>query len=145
MRPEHVLKDLKTAEKLFPDKKKILHFMQPHNPFIESDIDFEVTGFSKYMAEEDTIADEPETEWDLARKGKISREKVEQAFRQNTEFIINYLKENSEEFQGKTIITADHGNLVGEKGFYGHPGLRKEVALRKVPWVTLSDLDDAEN
>ena len=37
--PEKMVEKTKTAEKLFPGKKKIIHFMQPHYPFINSEID----------------------------------------------------------------------------------------------------------
>lgn len=37
--PEKMVDKFKTAKKLFPGKKIILHFMQPHYPFIDSDLD----------------------------------------------------------------------------------------------------------
>jgi hypothetical protein len=48
-----------------------------------------------------------------------------------------------ERLDGKTVITADHGNLVGErlspvpvKG-YGHPGYLRKDELVLVPWMEL--------
>lgn len=39
VRPEPLIRDAKNARKLFPDKKIIVHFMQPHVPFLTSDIE----------------------------------------------------------------------------------------------------------
>jgi hypothetical protein len=44
---------------------------------------------------------------------------------------------------GKTVITADHGNLIGERRFpiplrlYGHPANFKHPTLLRVPWVQI--------
>ena len=42
---------------------------------------------------------------------------------------------------GKSVITADHANLIGERGFpipvrmYGHPRNFSHPSLIKVPWI----------
>jgi glucan phosphoethanolaminetransferase (alkaline phosphatase superfamily) len=35
------------------------------------------------------------------------------------------------------LITADHGELLGENGLYGHPADSDAEKLRKVPWYSL--------
>jgi hypothetical protein len=37
--PEKVTKDAITAEKLFPEKKKIIHYLQPHRKFVGSELE----------------------------------------------------------------------------------------------------------
>jgi hypothetical protein len=44
---------------------------------------------------------------------------------------------------GRTVITSDHGNLVGERAWpvpvrlYGHPEGIRHPALVKVPWAVI--------
>lgn len=124
--PESVAEDAKTAEKLFPEKRKIVHFMQPHHPFVEADL--VDVGFADILDEEKTTH-----EWEMAEEGKISHREVLDAYKQNLEFVMSQAEELLDSISGKTIITADHGNYMGENGFYGHPRNRNEKALRKVP------------
>ncbi len=37
--PSAIRRDVETARKLYPNKKIIAHFMQPHTPFIQSDVE----------------------------------------------------------------------------------------------------------
>ncbi|MFB6216873.1 MAG: hypothetical protein ABEJ72_07900, partial [Candidatus Aenigmatarchaeota archaeon] len=68
VRPEEVKRDALTAESLFPDRKKIIHFMQPHYPFLGSEL--ETSGYSK------DLGSEGEDIWDKAFRGEVSREQV---------------------------------------------------------------------
>jgi hypothetical protein len=122
--PEAAIKDVKTAEKLFPEKRKIIHFMQPHHPFIESDI-VDTSGFDE---------DEFAHEWDEARKGEISNSEIKEAYEKNLDLVLHEANELLPELSGKTVITSDHGNLIGEQGMYSHPPYKDLEPLRKVPW-----------
>lgn len=124
--PESIVRDAETAEKLFPDKKKIIHFMQPHIPFLETDLGGE--GF--YDILEDEIN---ENEWDLAMRGAVEHDDVVEAYRENLEIVMPYTRELGEKLSGKTVLTSDHGNLLGENGMYWHPPYSKVKALREVP------------
>lgn len=119
--PGKMVEKAATAEKLFPEKRKIIHFMQPHFPFINSD--FEENSFL------DTLNSEKENVWQRAEKGELTNLKI--AYEE-----VNSLKEN---LSGKTVVTADHGNLLGEDGFYSHPGGSNLIPLRKVPWDVISE------
>jgi len=40
--------------------------------------------------------------------------------------------------KGKTIITSDHGEFLGEHGYYGHEARKSEdPVLRVVPWLEM--------
>jgi len=131
--PEPVLRDAKTAEKLNPDKKKIIHLMQPHYPFITEKSSMQ-GGFSPEL---DSKQDKEETPWNMAEKGEMSRGKVWKGFKENLEYVLPFVEELNQELEGKTVVTADHGNLVGENGCYGHPCGSNAKGLRKVPWHEL--------
>lgn len=129
--PESLVRDAKTAEKLFPEKRKIIHFMQPHYPFIGSD-------FSSRGLNPDLGREERELSlWQRAELGEYDREELWRAYKENLEYVMPYTTGLSKELEGKTVVTADHGNHVGENGIYGHPRGLKTRELRKVPWDEL--------
>lgn len=128
--PEPMLRDAETAEKLFPDKRKVIHFMQPHHPFVNFDL--VDSGFDDILSKEIY-----ENEWDLAMRGEISHETVKEAYTENLEIVMPYVKEIAEKLSGKTVLTSDHGNLLGENGLYWHPPRSKAKPLRKVPYEEL--------
>ena len=127
--PEDTVRDAKTAKKLFPDKKIIVHFLPPHYPFIMKPLT--KGGIGPDLPGKNNSA------WDLAEQGKLSKETVEDAYRDNISYVENYVEKLADELKGKTILTSDHGNFVGESGFYGHPTERDEVPVRKVPYHKL--------
>lgn len=131
--PESVYRDAETAEKLFPDKKKIIHFMQPHHPFIG--FDMVEKGFEDII--EKGI---DKSEWDLAMRGEIDHETVYSAYRENLKKAMPYVSKIAG-FEGKTMVTADHGNMMGENGLYWHPPKSSARALRHVPMVDFQPED----
>lgn len=121
VRPEAVVRDARSAKKLFPDKRLIIHFMQPHHPFQSLDLsDYEET-----------------TVWKLAERGEIDDETIWKHYRENLEFVLPYAKELSNEFDGVTYLTSDHGNLVGENNLYHHPYDAPSKPVREVPWTEI--------
>jgi hypothetical protein len=125
--PKDMVDVARTAEKLFPDKRKIIHFMQPHYPFLGSDV--EDTSF------EDALMDEDYTDiWEKAERGLVNQNEVLKAYRNNHAMMEEHIENLSQFLTGRTVVTADHANLIGESGFYGHPGGSDLKPLRKVPW-----------
>lgn len=79
----------------------------------------------------------------LNNTGPVQRRQVIQAYQENHEIAISEVKRLVDGLTGRTIITSDHANLIGEWLFplpmrqYGHPrGLKKEQ-LREVPWLII--------
>lgn len=128
--PEAVLEDVKDAHEQYPDKRKIIHFMQPHHPFI----DFELAdkGFGDITKDAVFV-----NEWDLAMRGELSHETVKEAYRSNLEAVMPYARDVADHLPGRTMLTADHGNLLGENGLYWHPPRSKAKPLREVPMTEL--------
>ncbi|MFB6159460.1 MAG: hypothetical protein ABEJ95_07455 [Candidatus Nanohalobium sp.] len=126
--PKTVADRAETAQKLFPEKKLIIHFIQPHYPFIG----FNDEGFtdSKGWLSEDQST----SIWDRAENGDYTQEEVRNAYSQNLEVVLPHAEQLAEKIEGKTVITSDHGNLIGENGLYGHPDNMSFAPLRKVPW-----------
>lgn len=129
--PEDVVRDAKTAASLFPDIKLIVHFMQPHYPFLESGL--EESGIRMVDGKDG------ETIWGRAEKGQVEDERIWAAYKKNLEIVMEKVRDLQSGLDGKTVITADHGNLVGERGLYGHPGELGLEPLLKVPWHVLNE------
>jgi hypothetical protein len=127
IKPSSIKDDLETAEKLFPNKKKIVWFMQPHYPFLSLEIESETNGVGRRIGESETDI------WKELEKGNFSDEQVWEAYRGNLEYVLPFIEECSGILNGKTLLTSDHGNLVGENGLYGHPCNFNLEAVKKVP------------
>lgn len=127
--PQDVSKAATSASKLFPDKRLIIWYMQPHFPFITSQIEGAPLGTA--------ASDEKESVWARAAKGKYGVDEVWQAYGENLENVMREVKDLEESLEGRTIVTSDHGNLVGEANIFGHPEYANVEELHKVPWVEL--------
>ena len=127
--PDPLCRDALTARKLFPDKKIITHFMQPHTPYVRSDVN---QSPNEIGAENNIVS-----ELTKAQRGQISRDKVVHDYKQNLELVWDKVQDLADELEGRTFLTADHGELLGEWGRYGHYEGSKAEGLRKVPWVEI--------
>lgn len=102
------------------EKPIVAHYMQPHYPFITRD------GERIFWSEPDA--------WTRAQDRELSHRKVLDAYRQTMAYAldeVSLLLENVD--AERVLITADHGNCVGEWGLYGHNAYIPIAALRKVP------------
>ena len=133
---------LKAAKK-YPGKRLIVHFMQPHYPFI-SDMGFGDTGIEylrKSMENEEEGRKEV-TVWKIIEKEKIDMKRVWEAYEENLRIALPHVKKLISILPGRNVATSDHGNAVGERfhpliplRVYGHPcGFRLDV-LKQVPWL----------
>jgi len=127
----------------FPNKKLIIHFMQPHNPFV-GDTKIDARGFgslrNKALGGKGEESQRPDV-WELLSDGAVNREDLWVAYRDNLHFVMPHVLQLVNELTGKTTLTSDHGNVFGEKPWpvpipvYGHsPGIRLP-GLVNVPWV----------
>lgn len=133
----------------FPNKRLIIHFMQPHDPYLGSkakklrnDISQEHNlGFRKFNHMKNGEAKYDQNLGDLryaAKEGYISRSQLLEVYRENLSLILDYVNELIGDLDGKTVISADHGELLGESHFsksYGHPIGVYCSELRIVPWL----------
>jgi hypothetical protein len=143
VRPEAMVGPAKNAHDEYPNKRLIVHFLQPHAPFIgdtgERIREQRGVGLIADMIEE-AERKEGDIVWNLVEEGELDLETAVQAYRENLELAIPFVKELVNHFDGKTVITADHGELLGENAWpllsrqYGHPNKIWTKHLTKVPW-----------
>jgi hypothetical protein len=126
----------------YPKKRLVVHFMQPHYPFIgptgRTLPDHRTfTGDGRISDLEDAGLDI----WTRLRRGEVDPSRVWDAYRENLDIVLPSTRRLVGALPGKTVVTADHGNAFGERAFpiptrlYGHPGGYRTSELVKVPWV----------
>lgn len=98
----------------FPHKRLIVHFMQPHGPFVGSD-----------------IGEDYRTETEYWR-----------AYEENLEHVLPYVDDIVDAVPGKTVVTADHGQVYADGlrerlGLGGHKPRLRFPSLVEVPWAVI--------
>ena len=138
--PNDVTDNAIGINEMFPNKRLIIHYIQPHYPFIGEvgqQIEHgEVTG-------DGVIKEEREfpSVWDQLREGAVSREWVWEAYKQNLEIVLPEVERLITRLDGKSVITSDHGNSFGEMGVFGHPGGIWVSSLVTVPWLEIDAIE----
>ncbi len=107
----------------------IAHYMQPHHPFVPDPIAGD-DGMARTGAH--SSGSNP---WVLLRRGELSVDRVRDAYEANLRYVLPEVETLVENVDGRVAITADHGNLFGEWGLYGHPMWTPVPALLAVPWA----------
>ena len=113
-----------------PEKRLVVHYFQPHAPCIGQ----------KDGSVKNEINNEVDP-GDSLRKGETSLDAVWEAYKENLLYALVHARELAEDIGGKTVYTADHGELMGEwlwpvpmRG-YAHPSGLHHEKLLEVPWA----------
>ena len=139
VRPETLATELLRLHNKFPNKRLIGHFMQPHYPFIgDLGQEFDQVGISEARGDDS----EDVHVWRKLqyRLENISIQEAWDAYRENLNLVLEVVYDLLNSLSGRTVVTADHGNLVGDRqrpvpvqGF-GHPHRVYVPELVTVPW-----------
>jgi len=133
--PEKVYYASLKAIKKYKDKKFVIHFMQPHHPFLTMPFTCKLKGTNA---------------WTLLKQSKLSKDEVLKGYRENLRILRPYVEKLVRILGGKIVVTSDHGNGLGEKlhplipkGVYGHSyaWIRIEPLI-KVPWFITQGKSD---
>ncbi|MFB6294545.1 MAG: hypothetical protein ABEI97_02185 [Candidatus Nanohaloarchaea archaeon] len=139
--PETVTRHAIDAAREHPDKRLIVHYNQPHHPFIPSD-----SGYSYHGAGTDATGDTDDVPfWRRKMRGEldVSREQIIEDYEANFRYVLDPVMDLLAELEGKTVVTSDHGNMLGERGFpvpireWGHWNPLFYEELVKVPWYVV--------
>ena len=113
----------------------LLHYMQPHFPSIPADFGGTISP--------DDIGNADENVFDRIERGDVSMETAWEAYRENCRFILNEVELLLNNLDADTVvITADHANAFGERGVYGHPAQCQTAAVRQVPYIETTAVDN---
>ncbi|MCO8266123.1 hypothetical protein ACOZ4B_19085 [Haloferax prahovense] len=148
--PSDVTEAAIEAHEAHPDKRVVVHYMQPHHPFIGA----RTLQFAGWQIEGETHGEgdgeaggRPRTPWDALWMGAVSRDELWEAYGDNLSLVMDSVEELRSAVSGRLVVTSDHGNLLGERVFpaqirgYGHPKGIRTPELVEVPWA-VADGDD---
>jgi hypothetical protein len=149
--PEPVSQAARSAYEKFPDKRLVVHYSQPHIPFItrpEMVYRTEWNDAAQVAPEAFETESEEQSDyfnlWQACRHNDISEQEVWAGYKENLEVVLESVLELEQDIPGQTVITSDHGNFVGERLItgrkeYGHKGDYHAHHLNEVPWAVISD------
>ena len=113
----------------------VVHYMQPHKPFFtktESRGDFSVQEWSLGYQPYRNLFSE-----------NISREQLNNSFQSNLNYVLNEVELLLENVDAPDVVlTADHGQALGEDGLWDHTIGVKHPSMRRVPWVETTAFDE---
>lgn len=156
--PEDVTKRAIEIFEESPEKKFVVHYMQPHTPYLslrppvtkkkktpKSRIspsrrlrNFVVSKARNVIGDKEAVdlmkllGLPPLSPMDDALR-KVGEEGVRKAYRKNLSRVLDCVEELVRRIDEKSIITSDHGELLGEGGRFGHE-LKERPELVEVPW-----------
>lgn len=112
-------------------ERMIVHYFQPHRPYIAA----------AYPERRPVTAVEDQP-WDAIRSGTASKDEVWELYLDNLRLALDAVERLIANIDAEdVVITADHGDLFGEFGAYGHPEGFAHPNLKKVPWVETTATD----
>lgn len=131
----------------YPHKRLIVHYMVPHEPYVDEtgDILIQINRFAL-----DGERKHPDTFADIVHRNSnrdkyVDKQAIARAYKSSVHFILGHVSDLLDELNGRTVVTADHGELLGERLWptpfvgFGHPeGVHREE-LVKVPWFVSDD------
>lgn len=133
--PDIVTRVALTWIKSSKTKRFVIHYIQPHHPYITRP-DLDEIGFQPVLAEvTGRVAMRGKTAYELAREGVISREELINTYKENLRIVLSEVEKLVEKLDGRIIISADHGEALGENGVFGHPAGCDLPCLREIPFL----------
>ena len=141
--PEDVTKSAIEASNKYPEKRLIIHYMQPHDPHLGETADEyrkRVETTTEVKTSNNDSVRWPKTRFpELYKNGQISKEELEQSYIETIYEVERSVERLLPELTGKTVISSDHGENLGEKKFgvttIEHSNDTKECLF--VPWLEL--------
>lgn len=124
-RPETVSAAAREAVETYPNKRLIVHYMQPHEPYLGPS----GPKLAAVSPHKRTVG-----------RSSITHAEHLQAYRENLDLVLSAVESVLPDLPGKTVVTADHGELLGGKQkpipvrTYDHPGGVYVEELVRVPW-----------
>ncbi len=167
--PKTVNKAVAKAKSNYPKKRLIIHYLQPHGPYLPlgymgSDVAGRKFGYGRSKKRYYRIIDflKAILEKTIGKKmlwklkclfslpptdpidpiiKRFGGRGLKKLYMMNLKIVLKYVKQILKKLDGETIITADHGELLGENGLFGHPGGLTHSKLITVPWFEAIDLE----
>lgn len=143
----HIVTDraIKVGRESNPDRM-IVHYELPHIKFIADAMDWSPGSLS-----EDDLMSGPDVErplfeeeesYEPAKRGEVSDKRMYELYAKNLEFVLDYVEVLINNVEADSaVISADHGEGLGESGVWGHPFGCPLSTIKQVPWVRVPAAD----
>lgn len=130
--PEFVTDHAIDVGRTHDPERMVVHYFQPHTPYIAGAV-----------SEARPTTDTEDDPWRAIRDGRLSSDAAWDLYLDNLRLVLDSVERLCRNIDAETVaITADHGDLFGEWGAYGHPEGFLEPNLRRVPWVETTATDE---
>ncbi|WP_254611789.1 sulfatase-like hydrolase/transferase [Haloterrigena gelatinilytica] len=155
-RPEIVRERALETYERHPDKRLLVHFMQPHGPYFGPKAEAlrerlrtnHGLEFSAWQSDADVTSRSEGMVYlmDAAEAGYVSPAELREVYVENLKLVLEHVERLVDQLDGKTVISSDHGELLGETSNlysrltgdrYEHPGYVWTPELRLVPWLVV--------
>jgi len=112
-------------------RRLVVHYLQPHAPYIAYDLPVRCGN----LADGPTGKHRDRDVVDSIREGLMTWEQLRAAYRANLMLVLQeaWALAGSLVQHGEVVITSDHGEALGEGGYYGHAGVPYDM-IRRVPY-----------
>lgn len=138
--PETTTEYARRAADRYPNKRLLVHYIQPHYPFLDADLEFD----KGHLEDPDTDDPDPNF-WRRRLLGDldVSTETMWHAYADNLDAVLPHVADLLADLGGRSIVTSDHGNVFGERSFpipireWGHPTGVYIPDLVTVPWLVV--------
>jgi len=136
--PEDVMEAVIEAHEAFPNKRLIVHYMQPHRPYLGETAKMlrerlDLQGYGEH--------DEGIQIWGAVKQRDVTVEEIRNAYTESLEIALESIEELLGQLSGKSVVTSDHGEMLGERVLpfttrvWGHMEGFDTPTLREVPWL----------
>ncbi len=158
--PSQINKSFIKEFELFPNRRYVLHYMQPHAPFLslKASQTIGITLLQKMMKTPfgEMLRSLLGTNRLWAIEGWLSRLKLgidrldpynatllavgeegfKKAYEDNLRIVLQHVRMLLEEIEGNFVVVGDHGEMLGENGRFGHIYEKEFLPpLTTVPWL----------
>lgn len=128
------------AAKTVTDGKGVyMHYMQPHLPYIgETKLTWDSSEYPNMRRAFSVQAQKSKLTFKKRRTRNGGDEFLRKVYRDNLRLVLEYVAEILPHLEGRTVVTSDHGEFLGEDGLLLHS--RRFEGLRiahEVPWLTV--------
>jgi len=111
------------------DGRRVIRFLQPHPPFIDTPLEELTKGKGKIRRTERALVE-----------GEITERDLKDAYEKNVRIAFEGATDLIPELDGKIVITSDHGTALNENSYLFHAQSYPEMpCLNHVPWFDVED------
>jgi len=112
-----------------PARKKLVRFLKPHPPFVNTPLEGPTKGSGKIQRTEQALI-----------KGEITEQDLRDAYEKNVRVAFEGAVDLIPDLDGDVVITSDHGTALNESSYVFHARSYPEMeCINHVPWFEVED------